>query len=105
MGSRNFTPMPLTDPVQFEWGNDLLMMQTLLELAPVITKLETTAHYTKQKGDPRATQIYQGLDNIMAELDKLSTASQQKPEDKQGVLVSTLTAIRDILASTMELYS
>ena len=105
MGSKNFTPLPLADNVQFEWSNDLLVMQTLLELGPVIQKVERIAYYMKQQGDARASQIYKGLDNIMAEMDKLLIAIQQKPENKQEVLVSCMTAIRDILANTMLLYS
>jgi hypothetical protein len=105
MGSQNFTSLPLADNVQFEWGNDLLVMQTLLELGPVIQKVETIAHYMKQNGDPRASQIYKGLDTIMAEMDKLSTAIQQKSEDKQEILVSTMATIRDILEDTISLYA
>ena len=105
MGSQNFTPLPLAENVQFEWSNDLLVMQTLLELGPVIEKVETIAQHMKQSGDSRSSQIYQGLDNIMAEMDKLLSAIQQKTENKQEILVSCMTAIRDIVASTMELYS
>jgi tetratricopeptide (TPR) repeat protein len=105
MGSQNFTPLPLAENVQFEWSNDLLVMQTLLELGPVIQKVETIAHHMKQSGDSRASQIYQGLDNIMAEMDKLLSAIQQKTENKQEILVSCMTAIRDILANTIILSS
>jgi len=103
MGSQNFTPLPLADNAEFEWSNDLLVMQTLLELGPVIQKVETIADYMKQNGDSRASQIYNGLDNIMAEMDKLLIAIQQESENKQEILVSCMTTIRDILAATMKL--
>ncbi len=105
MGSQNFTPLPLADNAEFEWSNDLLVMQTLLELGPVIQKVETIADYMKQNGDSRASQIYKGLDNIMAEMDKLLNAIQQESENKQEVLVSCMTTVRETLASIMVIYS
>jgi hypothetical protein len=54
-----------------------------------------------QNADSRASQIYRGLDNVMAEMDKLLSAIQQKTENKHKVLVSCMTALRDSLVNTI----
>lgn len=89
----------------FEWSNDLLFLQTMLELQPAIDTAERMAQSLAAKNLLRAKEIYELLDRIFAEMDLAQYAVQEKSDRKQEILLTSLTAIRDSLAHIIRLYS
>lgn len=104
-GAQSFTSLPLAENGEFEWSNDLLVLETLLELGPVIQQVEAVANILDRKGDLRADQVYGGLDEILGEMDKLLLAVREMSEKKDEKLLSGMKAIRAILKNTVKLYS
>lgn len=101
----NFSPLPLEVNHEFEWSNDLRVLETLLDLAPAIQNVETMAQSLQKNSDPRAFKIYEQLDRILSEMDKITLASQQKLEHRQEVFLSGLTTIKETITSIIKLYS
>jgi hypothetical protein len=101
----NFTPLPLVDNREFDWSDDLLVLETLLDLAPAIQGAETRAQSLQNDNDPRADEIYKLLDQILAETDKILLASQQETKRKQVVFLGSLRIIKDTLTAILKLYS
>jgi len=100
-----FTSLPLEDNREFEWSNDLLVLETLLDLAPAIQTAETMAQSLQKNNDPRAAKIYKLLDQILAETDNILSGSQQESNNKQETFLSALTIIKDSLTAIMKMYS
>lgn len=101
----NFTSIPLKDSREFEWSNDLLVLETLLDLAPAIQGAEIMARSLQKNNDPRAIEIYEKLDRILSETEKIMMASQQNLGHRGEIFFSGLTTIKDTIAAIIELYS
>jgi hypothetical protein len=89
----------------FEWNNDLLFFQTMLEIQPAIDTAELMARSLISKNRECAEEIYRLLDLIFAEVDVAHVAIQERSDQKPEILVASLTIIKDGLAQIIRLYS
>lgn len=98
-----FTPLPFEDNREFEWSNDLLVLEALLDLVPAIQSAEIMAQSLRKNNDLRAIEIYQQLDQILLDTDKILLASEQKSEHKQELFISGLTTIKETIIAIIQL--
>lgn len=89
----------------FEWSNDFLVFETLLELAPAIQNAESIAHRLRVNNNPDAGQIYEQLDQILAETDKILVAAKKKSARKGEIFVACLGEIKNSLAIIVRIKS
>jgi tetratricopeptide (TPR) repeat protein len=90
---------------EFEWHTDIEVLETLIDLAPTINELEMLAEYFSQKDMFISEKIYQQLDAIMFQTNKIITASGSAPEQKQKIFKDALLGIKQSLESVLEIRS
>ena len=89
----------------FEWSNDFLVFETLLELAPAIQNAESIAHRLRENNNPDAGQIYEQLDQILVETNKILVVAQKNSTRKDEIFVSCLEEIKNSLAIIVRIKS
>lgn len=89
----------------FEWSNDFLVFETLLELAPAIQNAESIAHRLRENNNPDAGQIYEQLDQILVETNKIHVVAQKNSTRKDEIFVSCLEEIKNSLAIIVRIKS
>lgn len=82
----------------FAWSNDFLVFETLLELAPAIQNAESIAQHLRENNNLQAGGIYEQLDKIMAETNKILMAAQENSAQKDEIFVSCLGEIKNSLS-------
>lgn len=90
---------------EFEWHTDTEVLETLIDLAPTINELEMLAEYFSQKETSISEKIYQELDTIMFQTNKIITASGKASEQKQKIFKDALFEIKQSLESVLEIRS
>lgn len=102
----SFTTNQVSEQIgDFEWSNDFLVFETLLELAPAIKNAESIAHHLRVNNDPDAGQIYEQLDQILAETNKILVAAQKNSTRKDEIFVACLGEIKNSLAIIVKIKS
>jgi tetratricopeptide (TPR) repeat protein len=89
----------------FEWSTDLSVFETLLEIAPAIQNAESIAIRLSRKNDPRTSEIYKQLDQIMIRTSEIVSAASERSTQKHEVFIAGLKGIKDNLASITEINS
>lgn len=89
----------------FEWSNDFLVFETLLELAPAIQNAESIAHRLRVNNNPDAGRIYEQLDQILAETNRILIVAQKNSTQKDEIFVSCLGEIKNSLAIIVRIKS
>ncbi len=87
----------------FEWSADFSVLETLLAMAPAIQSAEAIAIHLANENDPRASIIYEQLDQIMLRTDEIVSASNEKTAQKQEIFLAALRGIKDNLETITNL--
>jgi hypothetical protein len=86
----------------FEWGVDVQVLETLIEIIPTIDNIEATANYLAKKNDPIANEIFQQLDQIMLRTEEIVANTREDTIQKHEVFITALQGIRDNLARVVQ---
>lgn len=89
----------------FEWSTELSIFDTLLEIAPVIQVTESIAIHLLQKNDPRASELYEQLNQIMIRTNEIVLAASERSAQKHQIYLCALQGIKDNLANINEINS
>jgi tetratricopeptide (TPR) repeat protein len=86
----------------FEWGVDEQVLEALIEIAPAIDHLEAIANYLAQKNAPAANEIYQYLDQIMLQTERIIATSAKTTAQKDEIFLTSLQIIKENLANAVK---
>jgi len=88
----------VAEDIGFEWSTDLSVISTLLEIAPVIQKIEQIAKSLSANEDPRGEAIYQILDQIIMRTSEIvaTMAEGEAAQPPQQLLISLQGLVDDL---------
>jgi hypothetical protein len=86
----------------FEWGVDMQVFETLIEIAPAIDNIESIANYLAKKNDPMANEIFQQLDQIMLRTEEIVANTRKDTLQKHEAFITALQGIRDNFARVVQ---
>ncbi len=95
----------LVTEIGFEWSIDFSVFETLLEIAPTIKDVEIIANQLAKINDPRASEIYGLLDQIMINTTEIVTTASEESVHKHKLFLNALERIKDDLASIVKIAS
>jgi len=105
MGGSQFLPTSeLSDQADdFEWGTDFSVLETLIEITPAIQNAEAIAVHLAKDDDPRSSEIYEQLDQIMLRMDEIVEALNRSGVERQRAFLVALRGIKDNLKTVKKL--
>lgn len=88
---------------EFEWSTDVDVLETLLEIAPAIGRIEAIADQKAKKDSASADEMYQQLDEIMQRTEEIVSAAIGTTDTRHEIFLTNLKGIKANLTRLIEL--